>query len=103
MFQNLFQNLFYNKDPIKFPNQYSKLVRIIPVFENSPEPAQAGENTARIWENYRNVKGNFHEQSVAAIQRFGTSGPLIVCGRCELPDRFFSEFIRNYWDCPNGD
>jgi len=95
--------MFYDKNPIKFCIQYSKRVRIIPVFENFPGSFQTGEDAGRIWENYRNVKGNFHEQSVALVQRFGASGPSIVCGRSELPDCFFGEFIRNYWDCPNGD
>ena len=48
-------------------------------------------------------EGSFHKQSVAVFQRFGASCPSVGCGRCDLADCFFSEFIRNYWDCPKGD
>jgi len=78
-------------------------VRTIPVFENSPGFLQAGEDGGRIWENYRNVKGNFHKQSVAVVQPYGALCVSVGCGRSEFPDSFFSEFIRNYWDCPQGD
>jgi len=103
LFQNLFQNLLSDKDPIKFPLQYADRVRTIPEFENSSGLFQAGQDVGRIWENYRNVKGNFHNQSVAVFQHYGALYPTIGCGRCELPDSFFDEFIRNYWDCPKGD
>ena len=58
---------------------------------------------ARFWENYRNVKGNFHKQSVPVFQYSGSTCSSVGCGRCDFPDCFFSEFIRNYWDCPAGD
>lgn len=97
------QNLLSDKDPIYSPIQYSGHVRKIPVFENSSGLFQAGEDIDRIWENYRNVDGNFHKQSIAVFQRYGVSCPSFGCGSCVIPDCFFSEFIRKYWDCPKGD
>ena len=102
-FQNLFQKLLSDKDPIKSPIEYSGQVRTIPVFENYPGLFQAGEDIGRIRENYRNVQDTFHKQSVTVFLRYGASCPSNGCGRCEHPDCFFSEFIRNYWDYPNGD
>jgi len=78
-------------------------VRIIPVFENPSGLFQAGEDVGRIWENYRNVKGNFHKDSAAVFQRYGTPCPSTGCGHCEFDDCFFSEFIRIYWNSPKGD
>jgi len=78
-------------------------VSIITVLETPQGLFQAGDDTGRIWEHYRNAEGSFHKQSVAVFQRFGASCPSVGCGRCDLADCFFSEFIRNYWDCPKGD
>ena len=103
LFQNLSQKLFSDRDPLKFSQQYSGRVRIIFVFDSPPELFQAGDDVGRIWENYRNVEGNFHKQSIAVFQRYGASCPSAGCGRCEFANCFFSEFIRNYWDCPHGD
>ena len=100
--QFLFQILLSDKEPIKKPILYSRQVKTIPVFDNSQGLFQAGEDISRIWENYRNINGNFHKQSVAVFHRYGASCPSAGCGRCERPDCFFSEFIRDYWDCPHG-
>jgi hypothetical protein len=99
----LSQKLISDKDPLKLSLQYSERVRIITVFDNSAGLFQAGEDISRIWENYRNVKGNFHDQSVTVFQRWDLSCSPVGNGRSDFPDRFFSEFIRSYWDCPNGD
>jgi hypothetical protein len=103
LFQNLFQNLLSGQDLIKILIQYPGQVRTIPVFENSPGLFQAGEDVDHIRENYRNVKGNFPKHNAAVFQRYGASCPTNGCGRCELPDCFLSEFIRDYWDFPHGD
>jgi len=95
--------MFFRKDPIKCPIQYQKRVRTIPFFEESHSLFQGGEDVSRIWENYRNVEGNFHKHSVAVFQHFGAACPANGCGRCNLAVCFFSEFIHQYWKCPNGD
>lgn len=76
---------------------------MIPVFEGSPGLFQAGKQVGSIWENYRNVKGNFHKQSAAIHHRYGALCPSVGCGHRGIPDSYFSDFIRNYWDCPMGD
>ena len=103
LFQNLFQFMLCGKDPIKEPIQYPIMVMMIPVFVVHPMPYQAGEDVSRIWENYRNAEGNFHKQSIAVFQHSGAACPVIGCGRCNLADCFFCEFIHHYWKCPSGD
>jgi hypothetical protein len=76
---------------------------MIPVFEVSPGLFQGDKQVGAIWENYRNVKGNFHKQSAAISQRYGALCPSVGCSHRAIPDSYFSEFIRNYWDCPMGD
>ena len=78
-------------------------MRLIPVFENQPRLIQAGEDAGHILEYYRNPKGNFSLQSIAVYHRYGTSCPSNGCGRCEVPDCFFYEFIHNYWKYPKSD
>jgi hypothetical protein len=99
----LLQKLFFGINPIKDPIQYPIQVKIIPVFVDPLVPYQTGEEVTRIWENYRNVRGNFPKNGVAVFQRFGTSCPVNGCGNCELNDCYFYEFIHQYWKCPNGD
>jgi hypothetical protein len=103
LFQNLLQKLFFGINPIIVSIEYLIQVRIIPVFVDSPVPYQAGEDVSRIWENYRNVRSNFHKHGGAVFQRFGTACPVNGCGHCELNDCFFSEFIHQYWKYPHGD
>jgi hypothetical protein len=78
-------------------------VRTISVVNGSPVLFQAGDDVGRIWENYRNVSGNFNKQNTAIFRRFGASCPSNGCGRCEISECFYSEFIHQYWKCPKGD
>ena len=78
-------------------------MKTILVIDNSLSLFQAGEDVGHIWENYQNTKGNFHKDSLAVFQRYGTSYPANGCGHCEHPDCFLKEFIRNYWDFPHSD
>lgn len=75
----------------------------ITVQKNSFGLLQTDEDIGLIWENYLNLKTDFPQKRAEIFQRYGSSCPAVGCGRCELADCFFNEFIRNYWDCPNGD
>jgi hypothetical protein len=83
--------------------QYPERVKEIIVFDKSPGLFQTGEDIRRIWGNYQIVQGNFHKQSIAVFQHYKTPCPSVGCGRCDFPDCFYSEFIRNYWNCPKSD
>jgi len=78
-------------------------VKKIPVFDRSIGLFQAGEEIGSIWENYRDVNGNFNKETAEVFQRYGVSCPSTSCGSCEFPECFIGKFIRNYWDCPHGD
>jgi hypothetical protein len=78
-------------------------VRSIPLSVNQPVLYQAEEDICNIWEYYLNPKGNFFQQGIGVFHRYGTSCPSNGCGRCELPDCFFYEFIHNYCNHPKGD
>jgi len=50
-------------------------MKTISVFENFPARFQAGEDSGRIREKYRNVKDTFHKYSAAVFQRIGATCP----------------------------
>jgi hypothetical protein len=95
--------MFFVKYTIMSRIQQPFQVRSIPLSENQHVPYQAGEGIGNIWEYYQNPKGNFSQQGIAVFHRYGTSCPSNGCGRCELPDCFFYEFIHNYCNHPKGD
>jgi hypothetical protein len=76
---------------------------MISAFENSLGLVHADENIGRIWGNYPAMNGSFQGQTGAVFQRFGISCSTNGCGRCDLRECFFNEFIRHYLDYPKGD
>ncbi len=78
-------------------------MKTTPTPEDFPVQFQPGNNAGHILEYYQKINENFNMHTMAAIKRFGAVCPSNGCGSCDLPDCIFSDFIRHYWDCPNGD
>jgi hypothetical protein len=60
-------------------------VNNITVQKNSLGLLQTDKDIGRIWENYLNLKADFHQKSAEIFQGYGSSCPAVGCGRCELP------------------
>jgi hypothetical protein len=96
--KSVFYQIYYY-----FPRLTNDAVRPIQLSDNQSVLYQAGEDVGNIWEYYRSPKGNFSRQSIAVYHRYGASCPSNGCGRCELTDCFFYEFIHKYCNHPKGD